>query len=313
MQKILVLGGSGFVGRHVCEQLTRLGVRATVPTRRAVNAQNVQHLPLVDVIEADVFAPRSLDALLLGHDAVVNLIAVLHGNAERFEQVHVQLPRMLATACNARGVRRVVHVSALGASPDAPSLYQRSKAQGEMVLAQAGLELTLLRPSLIFGAEDKLLNLFAKLQKTFPVMPLAGAQTQFQPVWVQDVAAAVVECLQSADAIGHTYECVGPDTFTLKELVQLSGQYAGVQRPVLALPRPLARLQALLMELAPGEPLMSRDNLDSLRVDNIASGLLPGLAELGITAASVHAIAPTYLGHADAQAALGRYRTQVRR
>jgi uncharacterized protein YbjT (DUF2867 family) len=312
MQKVLVLGGSGFVGRHVCEQLTRHGVRATVPTRRAVNAQSVQHLPLVDVIEADVFAPQALHALLPGHDAVVNLIAVLHGDAQRFAKVHVELPRLLAAACNARGVRRVVHVSALGASPDAPSLYQRSKAQGETVLAQAGLALTLLRPSVIFGAEDKFLNLFATLQKTFPFMPLAGAQTKFQPVWVQDVAQAVVECLQRPDTIGHTYECVGPDTFTLKELVQLSGQYAGVQRPVVALPRPLARIQALLMELAPGEPLISRDNLDSLQVDNVSSGRLPGLAELGINAASLQAIAPTYLGRADAQPALGAYRAQQR-
>jgi uncharacterized protein YbjT (DUF2867 family) len=156
-----------------------------------------------------------------------------------------------------------------------------------------------LRPSVIFGAQDKFLNVFAQLQRMFPLIPLAGADTRFQPVWVEDVAAAVMRCLQDDATIGQTFEACGPEVFTLRDLVRLAGQYAGVNqgrgRAVFALPMPLARVQAWVMERLPGEPLMSGDNLDSMAVDNIASGKVPGLDALGITPAALAAIAPGYL------------------
>ena len=300
MKNILLLGGSGFVGRHVAEKLARLQWRVTVPTRRSVNARHLQTLPLLEVVEADVHNEVALTQLVKGHDAVVNLVAILHGSEKAFQKAHVQLPMKLARACSAAGVSRVVHVSALGAAAAGPSLYQRSKAAGEQTLQSAGLRLSVLRPSVIFGAEDKFLNLFAKLQQVFPVMPLAGSATRFQPVWVEDVADAVLRCLQDDTTIAQTYEACGPDVFTLKELVQLAGRLSGAKggqgRPVLPLPLWAGKLQALLMELAPGEPLMSRDNLASLQVDNVASGQLPGLAALGLTPESLHAVAPSYLG-----------------
>jgi uncharacterized protein YbjT (DUF2867 family) len=309
MKKILVLGGTGFVGRHVCEKLSRLNYRITVPTRRRINAQSVQHLPMLDVIEADIHDPAALAALVAGHDAVVNLVAVLHGDEAAFERAHVALPQKLAAACKQVGVPRIVHVSALGAALDAPSMYQRSKARGEAALQAAGLDLTVLRPSVIFGADDKFLNLFAKLQSVFPVMPLAGATTRFQPVWVEDVAQAVVNCLHNFDGFdagfdkprSTVFEVCGPEVFTLKELVQLSAIAAGINhsrgRPVLALPPFLGRLQALAMRLLPGEPLISQDNLDSMQVDNVASGKLPGLQALRIVPSALAAIVPTYLGN----------------
>ena len=309
MKKILVLGGTGFVGRHVCEKLSRLNDRITVPTRRRINAQSVQHLPMLDVIEADIHDPAALAALVAGHDAVVNLVAVLHGDEAAFERAHVTLPQKLAAACRQAGVNRIVHVSALGAALDAPSMYQRSKARGEAVLQDAGLDLTILRPSVIFGADDKFLNLFAKLQSVFPVMPLAGAATRFQPVWVEDVAQAVVNCLHDFDNFdvgfdqsrSTIFEACGPEVFTLKELVQLSAIAAGINRgrgrPVLALPPFLGKLQALAMRLLPGEPLISQDNLDSMQVDNVASGKLPGLNALGVTPSALAAIVPNYLGN----------------
>ena len=174
MKNILVLGGTGFIGRHVCEKLHREGWRITVPTRRALNAAPVQHLPRVTVIEADVHDPAQLLDLLSGHDAVVNLVAILHGSEDDFERVHVELPLSLAETCAADGVRRIVHISALGVSLDGPSRYQRSKARGEEVLRGAGLDLTILRPSVVFGAGDRFLNLFARLQAVLPVVPLAG-------------------------------------------------------------------------------------------------------------------------------------------
>lgn len=295
MPHALVLGGTGFVGRHVCEKLQRAGWSVTVPTRRAVNAASVQHLPRLTVIEADVHDPTALARLLPGHDAVVNLVAILHGSEAAFERTHVELPRKIAAACQASGVPRLVHISALGVGEDGPARYQRSKARGEAVLRAAGLDLTVLRPSVIFGAGDRFLTLFARLQAVFPVMPLAGAQARFQPVWVEDVADAVVRCLADRSTIGQTFDCAGPDVLTLADLVRLAGRHGSRERPIIPLPMAIGRLQALMMELAPGEPLMSRDNLDAMRVDNVATGQQPGLQALGIAPSSVRAIAPTYL------------------
>ena len=300
MKKILILGGTGFVGRHLCEKLAELPCRVTIVTRRRSNARHLQMLPMVDVVEASAYDSASLMPLLASHDAVVNLIAILHGTEAAFERAHVQLPQALVKACVALGQRRIVHVSALGASLEAPSMYLRSKARGEAVLQSAHLDVTLLRPSVIFGAEDKFLNTFASLQKVFPVIPLAGSTARFQPVWVEDVATALVRCLEGTTTVGKTYEACGPEVFTLKQLVQLAGRYSGINsgagRPVIGLPDALARVQARMMELAPGEPLMSRDNLDSMKADNVASGLLPGLDALGITVSALGAVAPFYLG-----------------
>jgi len=303
MKRILILGATGFVGRHICTRLSQAGWSAIVPSRSPAAARHLAGLPRVDVVPGDVHDEATLIRLLAGADAVVNLVAILHGSEAAFEQVHVELPKKLARACAAAGVRRLVQVSALGAALDGPSMYQRSKARGEAVLhtqAAAGiLDLTVLRPSVIFGAQDKFLNVFAQLQRMFPLIPLAGADTRFQPVWVEDVAAAVMRCLQDDATIGQTFEACGPEVFTLRDLVRLAGQYAGVNqgrgRAVFALPMPLARVQAWVMERLPGEPLMSGDNLDSMALDNIASGKVPGLDALGITPAALAAIAPGYL------------------
>ena len=301
MKQVLLLGGTGFVGRSVCEALARRApaLRVVVPSRRSERAKRLAPLPTVQLVRADVHDEAQLATLLEGCDAAVNLVAILHGSEAAFERTHVELPRKLANACHARGVRRLMHVSALGANANGPSRYLRSKGRGEAVLREAALDLSVLRPSVIFGADDRFLNLFARLQSIFPVLPLAGATARFQPVWVGDVAAAIVRCLFNGDAdrstIGVTFECAGPQVYTLAELVRLAGRWSGHRRPVIALPDALGKLQALVMELVPGEPLMSRDNLDSMRVDNVASGTLPGLAALGIEAHSLESVAPAYL------------------
>ena len=297
MKQVLLLGGTGFVGRSLCEALTRVdpALRIVVPSRRPERAKRLVSLPAVRLVRADVHDEAQLASLLEGCDAVVNLVAILHGSAGAFERTHVELPRKLASACRARGVARLVHVSALGADTNGPSRYQRSKGRGEAVLREAALELSVLRPSVIFGADDRFLNLFARLQALFPLLPLAGAKARFQPVWVADVAAAIVRCLSDRSTIGMTFECAGPQVYTLAELVRLAGRWSGHRRPVIALPDALGRLQALAMELVPGEPLMSRDNLDSMRVDNVASGTLPGLSALGIEAHALESVAPGYL------------------
>lgn len=315
MKNVLVLGGTGFVGAHVCEKLVRQGYCVTVPTRRRSNAKSIQHLPPLTVLEMDVHDEAALLRATVGHDAVVNLVAILHGSKAAFHKVHAELPTKLARACANAGVKQVVHVSALGADAQhpeaAPSMYLRSKGQGETALLQAAsadkgarsaFALTILRPSVIFGAEDKFLNLFAKLQKVFPVMPLAGAHAKFQPVWVQDVAAAVVCNLQD-HPVGLqkplVLELCGPDVFTLKELVQMAGRFSGANagcgRPVLPLPRWAGYLQAWCMERLPGAPLMSLDNLDSMKVDNVHTPDIPGLQSLGFAPAALQPIVQQYL------------------
>ncbi|MDQ6640276.1 MAG: complex I NDUFA9 subunit family protein, partial [Pseudomonadota bacterium] len=282
-------------------------------TRHFARARHLQLLPTAEIAVGDVHDDATLAWLLRDTDAVINLVAVLHGSEAEFERVHVGLPQRLAEACREAGVRRIIHVSAIGAAVDAPSRYLRSKARGEAALRGGGLDLTVLRPSVIFGARDRFLNMFASLQQFFPVMPLAGATARFQPVWVDDVATAIARCLDDPATIGLTVECVGPRVYTLRELVELAGRWSGSRRPVLALPAALGRLQALAMELLPGRTLMSRDNVDSMRVASVASGKLPGLARLGIETTPLESIAPRYLGHVSGEKRLEAWRARARR
>ena len=305
MKNVLLLGGTGFVGAHVCEKLVRAGWSVTVATRRSQNARHIQHLPSLTVRELDVHDASALAHAAVGHDALVNLVAILHGSPAAFNRVHVELPQKVAVACASAAVGRLVHISALGANaqnPTAlPSMYLRSKSLGEAALLAgcSQLALTILRPSVIFGAGDKFLNLFASLQKVVPFVPLAGADARFQPVWVEDVATAVVKSLERSAPGVHTLEACGPEVFTLKALVELSARLSGANkgrgRPVIGVPRWAGELQARMMELMPGDPLMSRDNLASMQVANVATPGMPGLEVLGIQPAALEAVARDYL------------------
>jgi uncharacterized protein YbjT (DUF2867 family) len=323
MGNALVLGGTGFVGTHVCEKLVRAGWTVTVPTRRWNAALDVLHLPSTVVQELDVHDPVALTNLAEGHDAVVNLVAILHGDQKAFDKVHVELPQKIAAACASAGVRQLVHISALGANAQQPgtlpSMYLRSKSMGEAVLLAScsQLALTILRPSVIFGPADQFLNRFANLQKVFPFMPLACADARFQPVWVEDVATAVVKSLEREAPGVLTLEACGPEVFTLRQLVELSARLAGINqglgRPVMALPHWAGVLQARLMECMPGSPVLSRDNLDSMQVDSVATPGVPGLSELGIQAAALVPIARDYLSRASLWHGLPEVRQRAHR
>ena len=317
MPSILVLGGSGFIGSALCEKLVeRFGggsARIAVPTHRPTRARHLQLLPTIEVVPADVHDDNTIARLVRGRDAVVNLIGILHGTEAEFDRAHVQLPRRLAQACTVAGVNRVVHVSAIGADESAPSRYLRSKAAGEAALATKALDLTVLRPSVVFGEGDRFLTTFARLQAWLPIVAIPAPQTRFQPVWVDDVAAAVVRCLDDRTTIGETIECAGPTIYTLAELVRIAGRAAGHARPVIGIPDPIARVQAWFFEALPGEPVLSRDNLDSMKVPNIATTTLPGLARLGIRATALEAVAPLYLGRMRWPTRLGEWRAAIHR
>ena len=321
--RILVVGGSGFIGTQVVSKLAAQGRRVLVPTRRRERARHLILLPTVDVVEVERLDPATLAALAAGCDAAINLVGVLHGRAGAgadpwgpdFGRAHVDLPAMLVDACRGAGVKRLVHVSALGVTDGGkntlPSRYLRSKAAGEEKVRLArGLDWTILRPSVVFGADDSFLRLFAALQKVLPVLALAKAEARFQPIWVDDVARAIVHALDNPNTVGKTYALAGPEVFTLRQLVELAGVWSGHRRPVLSLPAGLGRLTATLMEWAPGEPLMTRDNLDSMTLDNVSAR--PIDPDLGIVPTALSAMGPALYGP-GADIRYGQWRARARR
>jgi NADH dehydrogenase len=313
-RNVLVIGGAGFVGRYLVNELVGRGCRVLVPSRRRDHAKHLILLPTCDVVEASVHDDATLDGLIAGQDAVINLVGILHGTEAKFEQVHVTLTRRIVAACTRAGVRRYLHMSALGADPDGPSMYQRSKGRAEQSVRESKLAWTIFQPSVIFGAEDSFLNMFARLAAIAPLLPIGGAEAKFQPVWVEDVSRAFANSLDNGATFGRTYELCGPKVYTLRELVKFATEAAGHRRPVVALPDGIARLQARLMELAPGEPLLSRDNLDSMKRDNVASRqpYVPA-PELGIDATPMEPEASLYLAGLHPRTRFGGFRARARR
>ena len=301
---ILLIGGSGFIGSAIAAKLCALGKRVMVPTRRRERAKHLILLPTADVVEADVHDAQTLAGLMRGVDAVMNLVGVLHSDTgtpygRRFKAVHVDLARKVAEACVAARVPRLLHMSSLGAGINAPSMYLRSKAAGEAAVREAltaagapGVALTVFRPSVVFGRNDKFINLFAMMQRYAPLVLLGRADAKLQPVWVEDVAQAFVNALDEPRTYEHAYDLAGPRAYTLKQLVEYAGAVSGHPRLVIGLPDRIAYLQAWALEFAPVD-LLSRDNLDSIKVDSVMHG--PVAAELRITPAAMEAVVPAYL------------------
>jgi NADH dehydrogenase len=315
VESVCVIGGSGFLGRHIAHLLAQRAVRARIPTRHRERVkQELIILPTVEVIEADVHEARTLNGLIAGCDAVISLAGILHEHRRGdFARVHAELPRRIVDACRVNGVRRLLHVSALKAAHDAPSEYLRTKAGGEQqvrVAEASAIRTTIFRPSVIFGREDSFLNLFAKLLRWLPAVALACPNARFQPIWVEDVARAVVDSLANSATISASYDLCGPNVYRLQELVEYVARVTRRRRPIFGLNDRLSYLQAWAMEWLPVK-LMTRDNIASMSIDNVCDCAFP--AVFGFEPAALESIAPAYLGNHQPKARLDRLRLRARR
>lgn len=313
MKKITVLGGSGFVGSSLVAKLDAAGYQVTVLTRRRESAKHLILLPKVHVIECELNDQQHLKNLLQGSDVVINLVGILHPSAKSsFEQMHHQLPRRLAQICDELGIDRLMHMSALQATQSAPSQYLRSKAAGEAAINEYSkkLNITIFKPSIIFGRGDNFFNLFATLIKWMPVVLLAKPDTKFQPVWVEDVANCFVNAIENTSTYGKTYELGGPHVYTFRALIQKVMDVLNLQRPIIGLGDRLSFLQGFFMELLPVQ-LMSRDNVRSLRVDSVtAHAIAP---ELRVTPMPLEAVMPEYIVNATPRGAYDGFRSAAGR
>jgi len=318
MTSVCVLGGSGFVGRHVCHQLAGRGYRVRVPTRDRERAKQLILLPTVDVVAANVHDPRALREAIAGCDAVINLVGVLHDDrGERsFAAAHPGLARQVVAACRKQGIARLMHMSALNAGASAPSAYLRSKGEAEAIVRDSGLAVTTLRPSVIFGPDDSFLNPLARALECLPFMVLPCPNARFQPVYVEDVAAAFVQGLDGLDSVGHAYDLCGPRVYSLRELVEYVGAATGRRRPIFGLNATLSYAQACAMELFPlkqimraFDMLMTRDNHRSMQVDSVCNCAFP----FGMNPAALEVVAPAWLAADTPRSRYQRFRNRAGR
>lgn len=298
--RIAVLGGTGFIGHRLCARLVEAGHQVCVLTRHRERHRDLLVLPMAQLIEADAHNPAALRRAFEGFDAVINLVGILNeSRRESFEKVHVELPAKVVQACRERGVRRLLHMSALPAATDGPSRYLQTKGRGEQIALDANgpeLAVTAFRPSVVFGPHDSFVNRFAGLLAVLPVFPLACAQAVLQPVYVEDVAQAFVRALDRHDTFGRRFDLCGPRAYTLAEIVRYIVAVRGLRRRIVPLGDRLSRLQAAVLQFAPGRPF-TPDNLRSLSVPSVCAE--SALDHLGIQAAALESVVPTYLRRQD--------------
>ena len=301
--KVCILGGTGFVGRHIAVRLSQQGVQTRILTRnREQHRETLLVLPGVELFETNIYDPATLETHFRGRDAVINLVGILNEHKRGdFHIAHSELPRLVANACVKVGMPRLLHMSALGADPAGPSAYQRSKGIGQEAVHQAGkdsaglLMVTIFRPSVIFGEGDSFFNRFADLLRRIPFfLPLAKPNAKMQPVWVENVTDAYVEALSNPETYGQIYDLCGPKVYTLRDLVAYTQSLIGTNKAIIGLPDWVAMTQAMVREKLPGQ-LLTRDNLLSLSVDNICTGsCFPAIFRL--QARSLESVVPSYLG-----------------
>lgn len=297
---VSVVGGSGFLGSYIVKEVAKTGARIRVISRFAEDARHLKvngYVGQIGLINTDVTNKKSLNLALEGSTHVINLLGILFEKGTRtFDKMHVEVASNIAEFCIENNVKRLIHISALGVDRALTSKYAQTKLKAEQIVLSTFPTAIILRPSVIFGAEDNFLNLFNKLSKFLPILPLiGGGKTQFQPVYVADVAEVVTKCLveKTSKYHGHIYDLGGPQVMTLKEIYQFILTTSSRKRLLLPLPSELAKVKAFFFELMP-KPLFTRDQVELLKYDNIVSGQ-NGFNEFAIKPTSVASIAPKYL------------------
>ena len=295
---VTVFGGSGFVGRRLVARLLDAGASVKIAMRdsKAAAVPKTKGSGSAEAIEASINDDAAVRAAVAGSTAVVNLVGILHeGGGQSFASVHVDGARRVAAAAKAAGVARLVHMSALGASPSSSSQYARTKAAGEAAARVAFPEVSIVRPSIVFGPEDDFFNRFAAMAKISPALPLiGGGTTRFQPVYVDDVAAAIVRLIEDEATSGQTYELGGPSVYTFKELMEMMLRVKKITRALVPIPFFVAEIQGTMLQMLPTPPL-TRDQVELLKTDNVLGGGAPGLGALGVSPTPLEAVLPTYL------------------
>jgi uncharacterized protein YbjT (DUF2867 family) len=295
---VTIFGGSGFLGRHTVRALARAGWRIRVATRnpgRGFFLRPLGTVGQIDFVKCDVADADSVATAVKGSNAVINLTGILFQKGQTFEDVQAEGAANIARAAADAGATVLVHVSAIGADAQSESEYATTKAQGEQAVRESFPQAVILRPSIIFGPEDGFFNKFAAMARYLPVLPLVGGgHTRFQPVFVGDVAAAIVKALSSEEARGRTFELGGPSIYSFKELLQLILRETGRKRILAPLPFGIATVQAAFLQILPN-PILTMDQVKLLKKDNVVAPTAAGLADLGITPTSVEAVIPSYL------------------
>ena len=301
MKKAVVFGGTGFLGRYVVETLAKRGYDIVIPSRTPEKAMFLKPLGALGQIVpvfANIHDEKTLQALLTGADTVINLVGILFERGKNtFDKIHHQFPAQLAQAAAKADVKNFVQVSAIGAASDSPSIYAQSKAAGETAVLSAFPKAVIMRPSIVFGAEDGFFNLFGKLSIYSPILPLiGGGKTRFQPVFVGDVAAAIVAVLDAPATHGKTFELGGAEIFTFKQLLQKVNEYSGRNRCLVLMPFFAAKIQGKIMQNIPLiKPMLTVDQVRLLKIDNIVAKDASTLENLGITPTALDLVLPTYM------------------
>ena len=299
-QKIIaIFGAGGFLGKHLMRQLTKLDYRVKVATRNPYLKGYLKPLGnpgQIELFKTNIFNPEDIKQVLKNCDLAINLVGILYETRkQKFNQVHVKFPYLLSNLCNEIGVKNLVHISALGVREGHISKYMQSKLEGEKNIQKVFKPSVILRPSLVFGPEDKFFNAFASIAQFSPALPLiGGGKTKFSPIYVGDVAKAIVKTLKLENSKPKIYELGGPKNYSFKELMEILLEEIKKKRFLIPIPFSVAKLQSYFLQMMPN-PLLTSDQVDMLKYNNIVSGEYPTLEDLGIRGKTIQSILPKYI------------------
>ena len=299
-QKIIaIFGAGGFLGKHLMRQLTKLDYRVKVATRNPYLKGYLKPLGnpgQIELFKTNIFNPEDIKQVLKNCDLAINLVGILYETRkQKFNQVHAKFPYLLSNLCNEIGVKNLVHISALGVREGHISKYMQSKLEGEKNIQKVFKPSVILRPSLVFGPEDKFFNVFASIAQFSPALPLiGGGKTKFSPIYVGDVAKAIVKTLKLENSKPKIYELGGPKNYSFKELMEILLEEIKNKRFLIPIPFSVAKLQSYFLQMMPN-PLLTSDQVDMLKYNNIVSGKYPTLKDLGISGKTIQSILPTYI------------------